>query len=99
MAQLGREAILEAVHDLPAEERLEIARAILAESDQAQAARLAEVARELAALHSWLETRPVARREGRSAASLRGIARMDAPPDDATVARWLDEHRMEKYGG
>lgn len=21
------------------------------------------------------------------------------PPDDATVARWLDEHKMEKYGG
>jgi hypothetical protein len=20
------------------------------------------------------------------------------PPDDATVARWLEEHRMEKYG-
>ncbi len=23
----------------------------------------------------------------------------EAPPDDATVARWLDEHRTEKYGG
>jgi CRISPR/Cas system-associated endonuclease Cas1 len=21
------------------------------------------------------------------------------PPDDATVARWLDEHKIEKYGG
>jgi hypothetical protein len=28
-----------------------------------------------------------------------GIARADGPaPDDATVKRWLDEHRTRKYG-
>ena len=99
MANLGREAILEAVHELPAEERLDLVRSILAETDGAEAARLAEVTRQLAALHAWIETRPRAERGVSSAAALRGIARMDAPPDDETVARWLDEHRMEKYGG
>lgn len=30
---------------------------------------------------------------------LRGIAAgQGPPPDDETVKRWIDEHRMEKYG-
>jgi hypothetical protein len=99
MAKLGRETILAAVHDLPPEEQIEIARAILAAMDAAQAARLAQVARELAELHSWLEARSGAVRGKAKAASLRGIARMGVPPDDETVERWLDEHRTEKYGG
>ena len=102
MAKLGRETILAAVHDLPPEEQIEIARAILAAMGAAQAARLAQmaqVARTLAELHSWLEARPGADRGKAKAASLRGIARMETPPDDETVERWLDEHRTEKYGG
>lgn len=97
MAKLGRETIMAAVHDLPPEEQIEIARAILAESNAAQAERLAEVARALAELQSWLEARPGADRGKAKAASLRGIARMETPPDDDTVERWLDEHRTDKY--
>jgi hypothetical protein len=99
MAKLGRETILAAVHDLPPEEQIEIARAILAAMGAAQAEQLVELARALAELQSWLEARPDADRGKAKAASLRGIARMETPPDDETVARWLDEHRTEKYGG
>jgi uncharacterized protein (DUF433 family) len=40
---------------------------------------------------------PVASSVAPSMASLRGIARMETPPDDDTVERWLDEHRIDKY--
>jgi hypothetical protein len=36
---------------------------------------------------------------GLSAAEVRGLIKTDRPPpDDETVERWIDEHRMEKYG-
>jgi hypothetical protein len=99
MAKLGRETIIAAVHDLPPEEQIEIARTILAAMGAAQAERLAELAQALAELQSWLEARPGADRGKAKAVSLRGIARMETPPDDETVERWLDEHWTEKYGG
>jgi hypothetical protein len=35
----------------------------------------------------------------RSVQVLIGLGRGDSPaPDDDTVRRWIDEHRMEKYG-
>jgi hypothetical protein len=35
----------------------------------------------------------------RSVQELIGIGAGDSPPpDDETVRRWIDEHRMEKYG-
>ena len=38
-------------------------------------------------------------RRGYSAAEVITLLNMPQPaPDDATVKRWLDEHRMEKYG-
>ena len=40
-----------------------------------------------------------ARTRGVSAAEVQGLLRTDRPPpDDETVGRWIDEHRMEKYG-
>jgi hypothetical protein len=42
---------------------------------------------------------PQSRVQGVPAASIRGIGAGKAPqPDDATIERWLDEHRKEKYG-
>ena len=36
---------------------------------------------------------------GFSAAEVQGLLKTDRPaPDDETVKRWIDEHRMEKYG-
>jgi hypothetical protein len=36
---------------------------------------------------------------GLSAAEVRSLLQTDRPPpDDETVERWIDEHRMEKYG-
>jgi hypothetical protein len=36
---------------------------------------------------------------GLSAAEFRGLPKTDRPPpDDETVERWIDEHRMEEYG-
>jgi hypothetical protein len=36
---------------------------------------------------------------GLSAAEMHGLLRTDRPPpDDETVERWIDEHRMEKFG-
>lgn len=38
-------------------------------------------------------------RRGYSVEEVRAILKIDQPaPDDATVERWLDEHRLEKYG-
>lgn len=38
-------------------------------------------------------------KRGPSAAEVQSLFRMDRPaPDDETVERWIDEHRMEKYG-
>jgi hypothetical protein len=36
---------------------------------------------------------------GLSAEEIRGLLKTDRPPpDDESVKRWIDEHRMEKYG-
>lgn len=36
---------------------------------------------------------------GYSAAEVRALLKIDKPgPDDATVKRWIEEHRREKYG-
>jgi hypothetical protein len=36
---------------------------------------------------------------GLSAKEVQGLLKTDRPPpDDETVDRWIDEHRMEKYG-
>lgn len=48
-----------------------------------------------------LEAAPLAgrRRPARSVRELIGIGAGEAtPPDDETVRRWIDEHRVEKYG-
>jgi hypothetical protein len=48
-----------------------------------------------------LETpqRPTRGLPARSVRELIGIGAGDSPPpDDETVRRWIDEHRMEKYG-
>lgn len=39
---------------------------------------------------------PIAPPDSRGLAGL--IARAGTPPTDEDVARWLDEHRLEKYG-
>ena len=42
---------------------------------------------------------PAAPRGVRSVQELIGIGAGDSPPpDDETIRRWVDEHRMEKYG-
>ncbi len=42
---------------------------------------------------------PLRKTRGLSAAEVRGLLKTDRPPpDDETVERWIDEHRMEKYG-
>ena len=39
------------------------------------------------------------RRGGPTAEQVRTLLRVNRPgPDDETVRRWIDEHRMEKYG-
>jgi hypothetical protein len=46
-----------------------------------------------------LETRLAERPRGLSSAEIAARFRTDKPaPDDATVKRWIEEHRMEKYG-
>jgi hypothetical protein len=36
---------------------------------------------------------------GLKAVEIQGLLKTDRPPpDDETVERWIDEHRMEKYG-
>jgi hypothetical protein len=87
--------MLDAIHELPPEEQLSSARAILAWSDTAEAASLTRALQQLSAMNAWLRGLPAVVPGGASAASLRGIAKMEAPPDDATVEQWLDEHRME----
>jgi len=42
---------------------------------------------------------PLRKTRGLSAAEVRGLLKTDRPPpDDETVERWIDEHRLEKYG-
>ena len=39
------------------------------------------------------------KKRGRSAEVVHQILNFQGPaPDDATVERWIDEHRMQKYG-
>lgn len=109
MSAVRQDEILRSVRDLPEEEQLEIARGILQHSELAQNAQSAQISRlvslldkladELATIRALLREAPLSPRPPASAMSLRGIASMGNPPDDATVDRWLDEHRMEKYGG
>jgi hypothetical protein len=41
----------------------------------------------------------ISKPRGLSAAKVRALIKTDrVPPDDETVERWIDEHRMEKYG-
>jgi hypothetical protein len=41
----------------------------------------------------------ISKPRGLSAAEVRALIKTDrVPPDDETVERWIDEHRMEKYG-
>lgn len=38
-------------------------------------------------------------KRGRSAEEVHRILNFQGPaPDDATIERWIDEHRMQKYG-
>lgn len=109
MSAVRQDEILRSVRDLPEEEQLEIARGILQHSELAQNAQSAQISRlvslldkladELATIRALLREAPLSPLPPASAMSLRGIASMGNPPDDATVDRWLDEHRMEKYGG
>ena len=86
MLHLDRQAILEAVHQLPPEEQRELAREILQ-----------TVARSSTLPAAPRREPPVApSTHAGSAMSLRGIARTGEPLDDA---RLLDESRMERYGG
>jgi hypothetical protein len=40
-----------------------------------------------------------AKERGLTAAEIQGLLKTDRPPpDDETVERWIEEHRMEKYG-
>ncbi len=40
-----------------------------------------------------------AKERGLTAAEIQGLLKTDRPPpDDETVERWIDEHRIEKYG-
>lgn len=42
---------------------------------------------------------PPPKARGLSAAEIQSLLKTDRPPpDDETVRRWIDEHRMEKYG-
>lgn len=98
MSKLDRETILDAVHNLPVDDQLEIARQILAWTDTAEVAQLTRAMKHLSAMSSWIQAMPAAAQSTGSVAGLRGIASMETPPDDATVDQWIDEHRMEKYG-
>jgi hypothetical protein len=45
------------------------------------------------------DTPPAPTTRGLSAAEIQALLATDRPPpDDATVAQWIDEHRAEKYG-
>lgn len=92
MPKLDQRAILDAVHDLPEEERIEIARQILIASDSEQVGRLSRVPQQVIALQSWLREMPAVPLGDKkaSATSLRGIARMENPPDDATVVQCVN---------
>ena len=81
---LDRDTILRAVATWQRDEQLALAEAILRHA--------------IATMQPSVRTEPLAQPD---TYPLTGIfAREDqAPPDDATVARWLDEHKMEKYGG
>jgi len=75
--------VLNRVKTWPSTLRITLARKILESLDQAEA-------------HS---APPPPKIRGLSAAEVRGLLNTDRPPpDDETVERWIDEHRVEKYG-
>jgi hypothetical protein len=79
-----RERILRDVGEWPVEEQVALARTILQRAEA--------LLREQRML---LSAGPRV-----SSAALRGLLANDQPaPSDEDVARWLDEARMEKYGG
>lgn len=81
---LDRDTILQAVATWQRDEQLSLAEAILRHA--------------IAAPQSNARTEPLAEPD---TYPLTGIFAREGqtPPDDATVARWLDEDKMEKYGG
>jgi hypothetical protein len=75
--------ILNRVTTWPTTLRITLARKILESVDKAEG----------------LAESPAPKMRGLSAAEVRGLIKTDRPtPDDETVERWIDEHRMEKYG-
>lgn len=76
-------AILDRVQTWPPAQRIILARKIL-ESLEAPAS---------------VPTPTLSAKRGHSAVEVRNLLTLDRPaPDDETVRRWIDEHRMEKYG-
>jgi hypothetical protein len=75
--------VLDRVKTWPPTLRITLARKILESLDKAQAP----------------QAPPPPKTRGLSAAEIRRLLKTDRiPPDDETVERWIDEHRMEKYG-
>lgn len=93
-----RQAILDALRALPLDEQLEIAQEILSGAQRKESERLLKALGELRSIDAWLNAKPAAAAGKVSVATLRGIARMENPPDDAAVERWIEEHRLQKYG-
>ena len=81
---LDRDTILRAVATWQRDEQLALAEAILRHA--------------IASPSSGARAEPLAEPDS---FPLTGIFAREGqtPPDDATVARWLDEDKMEKYGG
>jgi hypothetical protein len=75
--------VLNRVNTWPTTLRITLARRILESLDEAK-----------------VQASPVVRKtRGLSAEEVRTLLKTDRPaPDDDTVDRWIDEHRMEKYG-
>ena len=75
--------VLNRVKTWPTTLRITLARKILESLDKAEAP----------------AAPPAPKTRGLSAAEVQGLLKTDRPPpDDETVERWIDEHRMEKYG-
>ncbi len=75
--------VLNRINTWPTTLRITLARKILESLDNAKAP----------------ATPPAQKTRGLSAAEVQGLLKTDRPPpDDQTVERWVDEHRMEKYG-
>lgn len=82
---LDRETVLRTIQTWPLTEQMALVQTILHRAT----ARLAE-----APASAQLPQRP----SWREMAGLAAVPGQE-PPSDEQVAQWLDEHRMEKYGG